>query len=122
MKKDCSRTEVFLSEWARMCTSYPSSCINCPMLDSDNGICNISRIYWNDTNISATKDIVQKWSDEHTEQSIKEKFFEVFPNAPTKFDGYPYGCCVDLGLKTGDCSGINCKDCWDRKYKEVEEC
>lgn len=121
MKKDCGKTEMFLSEWKRMCESA-ERCSACPGSDNFYPICDTSIRNCSKENINSFIEIVQKWSDEHPEQSIKEKFLEVFPNAPTKFDGYPYGCCVDLGLKTGDCSGINCKDCWNRPYQEVEEC
>lgn len=125
MKKDCSKTEVLLSEWARMCLSYTTSCYECELYKKNicaNGTY-IARVLGKaNLEPNGFVDIIQKWSDEHPEQTRAEKFFEMFPNAPKGKDGTPNICLINLGWKKDDgCPDISCFACWRSKYEEVAE-
>lgn len=125
MKKDCSKTEVFLSEWKRMCNSYDKTCSGCPLY--------LKEICGNGDSLTSVLnklvpfiEVVQNWSDEHPELTMAEKFFEMFPNAEKDPDGTPQVCPHQIGWCKEICGyGSNiqrCVICWSRPYKkEVEE-
>lgn len=96
MKIDCSKTINFFKEKRRMCNSCNDvvGCENCPL-----------HIYLNEMNIDSyceyfvsvhpekAVEIVQKWSDEHSQKTYKDDFFEKLPNAEKGVKGYPrIGC------------------------------
>lgn len=61
---------------------------------------------------------VQEWSNAHPQKTMREKFFEMFPDAPKQSDETP-GCCPrQLGWEE-QCDE-ECKNCWDRPYIEKE--
>ena len=114
---DCTQVLNFKTELRRMCQTYMdpddySDCGECPL--------------WKDKCISEIDDItqehvdiVQKWSDEHPSETMIEKFFKMFPNAPKSLYGYPTSCPDSLGWaeKPKPCGHMSCKECWNRPYK-----
>ena len=120
MKVDCSSVLNYAQEFNRMCKSVGCKCNNCPMYaivgrcDTVGGI--------TQTHI----DIVQKWSDEHPQETMLEHFLKLFPNAPQDDDETPmHTCPYHLGWEKL-CPRDNqfvyeCKECWSRTYVEVEK-
>ena len=67
--------------------------------------------------------IVEKWSAEHPQKTIKDDFFEKFPKANKLCDGIPDACAAKLGY-VSECPYQNCEDfckeCWDEPLDEVK--
>lgn len=120
-KIDCSKTLNYAHEFKRMCDTYGqgNACIsnNCPF-EKFKG-CAPDDI--TQEHIS----ILQKWSDEHPQQTMAEKFFEIFPNAKKMSNGLPIYCPHYLGwgeyerCPKGQGIDISCDDCWNRPYSKV---
>lgn len=104
----------YLKEQKRMCTSY-EDCAICPFC-SDN--------YWqffacNDFQTEHPEkavEILEKWSKEHPVKTIKDDFFEKYPNAKLREEGIPESCAKNLGYKT-DCRYGYCVECWNTPLK-----
>lgn len=62
--------------------------------------------------------IVEEWSKEHPQKTIKDDFLEKYPNAETYEEGIPVSCAKHLGY-IGQCNRI-CSECWNRPLSEVE--
>ena len=123
---DCNKTINFLHEFKRLCASR-DGCVadaankeRCPMF----GVCDdaLTRICaeYAETAI----EIVQKWSDEHSEKTYAQDFFEKFPDAPKDKSAkseYPDACrnmiygggCPKIELKV-NC----CYKCWNEPMEE----
>jgi hypothetical protein len=90
MKVDCSITENYINEKARM-TESCTGCNTCPLALNSNDrhiSCRVYEAAYADKAIA----IVQEWSDEHPIKTYKEDFFEKFPNLSNvniDDDGYP---------------------------------
>lgn len=123
-KIDCSMTENYLKEKARITkSSYSDSCtINCRdcPLSSDNNIHGYTCSCFEKMHPKEAISIVQKWSDEHPllkPKTMLEDFLEKFPNARLLSDGTPDVCCARLGYGVRTCmmiDGENCRECWNR--------
>lgn len=118
MKIDCSKTENYLREKARMTKNCDDCLEKCPFSCANNGEeigCEEFQYKFPKTAV----EIVQKWSDEHQQKTYKEDFFEKFPNAPKYESGYPYPM-VNPKYIYGDIfentAGIT--DCWDKIMEE----
>lgn len=130
---NCSKTEVFLAEWKRMCKYYR----HCESCDANEGGCLCIKTPNNIiNNIEKAQNIVQKWSDEHHEPQPKtyaDDFFEKYPHAKRCENGRPlvprcdvYGC--ECNYKKAPeviywqkKQGIDdCLACWNEPYEEVE--
>lgn len=65
--------------------------------------------------------IIMDWAAEHPVETMKDRFFKMFPDAPVTKNGFPRGCPSSLGWTEG-CSKNkeieNCVDCWNRPYEE----
>ena len=116
MKYDCSKTIEFIHENNRLCAYYfendnPSErCGKCPLFKFDCG----EPDAMDDEYIRT----VQKWSDEHPEETIFYKFIKNYPDAPLALDGTPEGLCPHrLGYKDIGCD--NCFKCWNRTREEA---
>lgn len=121
MKIDCSVTENYLREKARMTTNC-EDCNNCPISFENNGE-EINCCEFEAEHPSETIAIIQKWSDEHPVMTNKEKFVQIMKDV--------FG--VDIVINKGDCpptlycvEGCNegCPEClkwWNEPYKESEE-
>ena len=77
---DCSNTEVFFAEWARMCEMSNEDCkckfisrgitAGCPFCED-----NVRK------QIQEAIKIIQQWSDEHQRKTKQSEFLKLFPNA-----------------------------------------
>ena len=70
-------------------------------------------------------EIVGKWAKEHPVKAYKDVLLERFPNAEMHKNGLPKFC-PDLlfgeKAKSKECiNDMNCKDCWNREYKESKD-
>lgn len=121
---DCSKTENYLNEKARMtdnCLRY-TACVKCRLGYSGNGK-TLNCIDFESKYPDKAIEIVQKWSNEHPKKTILDKLLEVFPNARLYETGTPFGICPrDLGYEDYsercDSDSITCKECWNQEYKE----
>lgn len=131
---DCSKTEVFLAEWMRICDNN-NTCAFCP---ANGYLC--KRCYMYDRSkleehkktISTMIATVQNWSDDHPEPKPKtyaDDFFEKHPNAPYRIeDGLKIPKICRTGCYAVKCSypgtGLfnppECNKCWNEPYKEEE--
>lgn len=125
---DCSRTENYLKEKARMLKSVDGCectipCADCPLNAKNNGLgvgCHGFESFHSGEAIT----IVQKWSNEHPLKRYKDDFFEKFPNATKQQNGRPASCRnLIYGIKAAPCiatNGKTCADCWDEVMPETE--
>lgn len=116
-KVDCSKTLNFVKERNRICKHFIHDCDGCILYDYHCSL--VEDVTQEDI------DIVQKWSDEHPQQTMAAKFFEIFPNAKKMENGLPLYCPHYLGwgeyekCPRGQGIDISCADCWNRPYSEV---
>ena len=122
---DCSKTINFLHELKGLCDSR-DGCVadeankeDCPMF----GICEdaLTRICAED--VEAAIEIVQKWSNEHSQKTYIQDFLEKFPKAEIDSDGSPFACRKKLygGVRPHDrrCDRREaCKNCWNEPMEE----
>ena len=80
---DCSKTEVFLREWERMCK--PLGCKECPLGQSNNCFNELCDKFVLGYPQEAIKE-VQKWSDKHPRETRQSAFLKHYPN-PHIIDG-----------------------------------
>ncbi len=131
---DCMKTENYLTEKQRMTTKCkleggPYICtIDC-------NICPLGRLNNGASNKTSCADfealypekaiaIVQKWSDEHPQNTYLSKLLEHFPNVPLHVTGIPEDICpFHLGfMSKDDCrNDRNCVKCWNQPIKNNEE-
>lgn len=124
MRIDCSKTLNYVAERNRMCNTLEKKgnsilkCKVCP-LHIENCECGMTR------DITQKHiDIVQKWSDEHPQETMVDKLFEIFPNAMKLKNGLPLFCPHYLGwgeyekCPKGQGVYISCVDCWNMPYIE----
>ena len=111
---------LFLKEKDRMCKAQP--CHTCPLGVFNNGNnfpCGSFEAKYPEETIA----VVEKWSKENPFKTKKDKFFEMFPNAPKVSRGYPLGLPCELGW----CNAKTCANCrhnnklrtfcWDLPYE-----
>lgn len=118
---DCSKTVDFIKEFHRMC-QYGNSCSECPLHDVE---CACQHIPTED--IDKVIQIVQKWSDEHSERSelkpcpicgsdaritIKQECINPFFVHCTKF-----GC---IEMRTSFKSRQRAAEAWNRRTYETD--
>lgn len=122
---DCSKTDIFLGEWQRMCDTV-KICMRCDIpVDSITGA---SCIQFVRKNRETAIRIVQKWSDEHPLPKPKTYLDVLFDRNPessypreemmrrlcrTKHFGES-GCPADEG------DVVSCVECWNEPYPEQE--
>ena len=63
--------------------------------------------------------IIMDWAAKHPEKTMKDVFFERFPNAVKRDNGRPGICLKWLGFTPirADCS-VDCADCWNQPAPE----
>ncbi len=112
---DCSKTEVFLSEWNRMCNAN-KECGKCSLF-AMGGTCR----NYTQTNPEDAIEIVQKWSDNNPIRTRKSVFLEAFPNAKLDDIGIPFPCAQYIfGTNYVNCiSDTDCVNCWNQPFSEV---
>jgi hypothetical protein len=126
---DCSKTENYFAEKARMtkkdklgrCKLYCGECLlnNKNNGTSENLLCGAFEAIYPEKAIS----IIQKWSDEHPQRTYLSEFLKHYPNAQLKDDGTPEICLSSLGLTNynGCRNGITCSECWNQPIEGGEE-
>lgn len=110
----------YLKEKARMTNTCKIACQRC-LLSSDNNGLHCTCAVLQATRPQEAISIVQQWSKEHPQKTIKDDFFEKFPNANKLCDGIPDVCAANLGYFP-KCKHSNCEDycneCWNTVLKE----
>ena len=112
----------FIEEKARMCAS-DATCAGCQIYKTVGyEFCS----QWIDKHPTEAVAIVEKWSEEHPQKTLKDDFLEKYPNAPiNKEYGFPLSICPsELGYKN-KCTNAEkylsgCAACWNQPYEEVE--
>lgn len=99
----------------RMCKHI---CDSCPLSVANNGTPFVCKTFIEEHPEKAEK-IIMKWAAEHPVETMKDRFFKMFPDAPLDEEGMPIACARVLGwvdecLKGSDC----CYKCWGRPYEE----
>ena len=124
---DCSKTENYMYEKARMTKSVVNGvchirCTDCPLSRFNNNekiICSELELFHSETAVQ----IVQRWSDEHPQKTFLTEFLKHYPNTLLEDDGTPNFCPYRLGLiSIDDCrKDRNCVKCWNQPIEDGEE-
>lgn len=111
----------FLKEKNRMTKKCSIDCSDCPLSSEKNttGLCcgDLQRAY-----SEIVVSIVEKWSEEHSQETRLSQFLKYYPNAPLDMYGIPRACVKDLGIVeyeywcSDDCT--DCPDCWNTPLEE----
>lgn len=107
----------FLKEWKRMCEYYECKrCIGCPLMK--NGLCSYDGMPKNYDELEIHDSVVE-WSINNPIKTLKDDFFEKFPDAPTLNNGYPtfYPRVIYESSYNND---KTLEECWDTPYDEWE--
>lgn len=114
----------FLRERERMCDGM-DGCSSCKLYAKNSGYDLTCDGYVKKCPNEAVK-IVEKWSEEHPQKTLKDEFLEKYPNAPiNKEYGFPLSICPsELGYKN-KCTNAEkyisgCAACWNRPLSEVK--
>lgn len=105
----------FIKEYSRLCNSY-EDCIGCPFMERETNVsCDIIS-----ENAEQFVNTVVKWVEEHPRKTIREDFFEKFPNSLKDSSGNPRICPEILGYGQFCCENIEnkCTRCWNRPLEE----
>ena len=121
MKIDCSITQNFMKEFARMC-KYMPNCGKCDMnlIGEYGSVCyeDCMSTLQCERYMTDIQEIVQTWSDLNPQRTYLTDFLEKYPNAALDSDGFPYEICPHtLGLiEVDECDGdgSNCVSCWNQ--------
>lgn len=107
----------FLKERKRMCDSFrDSSCEGCLIYAIDIGTACFD---FQDDHPKQIVEIVEKWSEEHPQETRLSRFLKYYPNALMDDDGTPEVCVNELGIKRDDgCTTCNCIKCWNTPIEE----
>lgn len=110
----------FLKEKKRMCDSFrDSSCEGCLIYAIDIGT---GCFDFQDDHPKQTVEIVEKWAEEHPQETRLSQFLKYYPNAPLDMYGIPHACVKDFGIVEYEylcCDdGADCPDCWNTPIKE----
>ena len=122
---DCSKTINFLHELQRLCDSRDVCTVDaankevCPML----GLCDCSITTTCAEDVIKAVENLQKWSDEHSQKTYIQDFFEKFLKAQNDSDGTPFVCRKriygEVPPKYERCDGReDCKNCWNEPMEE----
>ena len=111
---DCSKTEVFLAEWKRMCKA--NKCNTC-VLYGVHGTCKNFIL----TKPEKAVEIVQEWSDQHPVKTRLSVLKEQYPNLQLRLDGTPNVCCTYLyntPFPEEGCTKEMCVKCWNTPIED----
>lgn len=123
MKYDCNKTLDFLHEAKRICVSSGDSCHDC-QLRYNHG-CMFENFPYNADKITQEQiDWLQKWSDEHPEETYKSMLAKRLPNCDV--DAVVTVMCPKHFFKcTFICENASCpifrNKCWDKLYEVKPE-
>ena len=102
----------------RMCKIYSEQgCKECPISSYKSGA-NTTCYFLMKDHSERFEEIVTKWDAEHPRKTLKDHFFEMFPDAPKNGDGAPKLCPNYLGWDEFECCDYNCEKCWNRPWEE----
>lgn len=129
MQKECVTStsaemtaSKYLKEKARMTNNCTIAC-QCCLLSSDNNGLHCTCTVLQATRPQEAISIVQQWRKNHPQKTIKDDFFEKFPNANKLCDGIPDACAAKLGY-VSECTYQHCEDfckeCWNEPLDEVK--
>lgn len=122
---DCSKTENYMHEKARMTKSVVNGvchirCTDCPLSRFNNNekiVCSELELFHSETAVQ----IVQRWSDEHPQKTFLTEFLKNYPNAKLDEDGTPHKLCPwHLGLISVNSCRNNCVRCWNQLIEDGE--
>lgn len=114
MRIDCSITENYLREKARMTEGCNINCCSCILGVNENGK-GVSCYKFEAEYLAEAIALVQKWSDEHPVMTNKEKFVQIIKDV---FGINPVNACPPMSECTKLCA--ECKAWWDEPYREPE--
>lgn len=109
----------FLKEKNRMTKKCSIDCSDCPLSSEKNttGLCcgDLQRAY-----SEIVVSIVEKWSEEHPQETRLSQFLKYYPNAELNNDGTPREICAHkLGIREfKGCLTESCVDCWNTPIEE----
>lgn len=109
----------FLKEKYRMTKECSILCADCPLFTEKNttGLrCGDLQGVYPEIAVA----IVEKWAEEHPQETRLSQFLKCYPNAMLREDGVPMQICPwDLGIsENAGCSIGNCVDCWNTPIEE----
>lgn len=120
---NCNKTEVFLSEWYRMCCSFDGKEGKCPVTLGCGVVqcANCRQLAMTGGDII---DIVQEWSDQHPVRTRLSVFKEQYPNCAKWSDGRPKSCVGMLYVVSGcvyNADGMcrNCEVCAENDFEYI---
>lgn len=113
---DCNITTNYFNEKKRMCNSI-SECIDCP-LRFGNDCTGIEKTCPTEAILK-----VQKWSNEHPQETYFTELLRNYPNVELNGKGFPEFCPCKLGYQIADeiCSRNACNECWNLPIDEGEK-
>lgn len=122
MKIDCSNIVNFFKERDRLTKNCKIRCEECPLSRVNNKSKEKYGCYdFINKHAEKAVEILQKWSDENQQKTIKDDFLEKYPNAPLQLGmKVPWLCPKKLGYKidcpnymTCDYRGYAYDYCWN---------
>ena len=119
---DCSKTEVFLAEWYRMCCSFDGKEGKCPVTLGC-GVVQCASCRQLAMTGGDIIDIVQEWSDQHPVRTRLSVLKEQYPNLQFRLDGTPRVCCTYLyntPFPEEGCTKEMCVKCWNTPIEGVQ--
>jgi len=105
----------FLKEKYRMTKKCSIGCADCP-LGSENNTTGLECGNLQGVHPEIAVSIVEKWVEEHPQETYLTQFLKNYPNAPLNEYGVPSTCIKDLGSCTDTCT--YCVECWNRPIEE----
>lgn len=121
---DCSVTENYLKEKARLSKNCEIDCSLCPLCSKNNCLqSSCTQLEQISPNLAVV--IVQKWSDSCPMKTYKDDFLEHFPKAKINVNGVPSLCRKYVyGFENGK-SGCridsSCERCWNEEMMEESQ-
>lgn len=110
----------FLKERKRMCQSFRGTFCDGCLIHKERGKLLCFEFFEKHPEQSVA--IVEKWSEEHPQETRLSQFLKCYPNAPLDMYGIPCACVKDLGIVEYEylCSdeGTDCPDCWNTPIEE----
>ena len=125
---DCSITKNYIAEKLRMTKVRSGAyyickldCADCLLSAKNNGA-GVTCMDFETLYPEKTIEIVQKWSNEHSQKTYLSEWLRLFPNILLDNDGTPIFCPYHLGfMSMDDCRNDgNCSKCWNQPVEESE--
>lgn len=115
MRIDCSITQNFMKEFARMC-KYMPNCKKCDMnlIGKYGSVCyeDCMSTLQCERYMSNIQEIVQNWSDEHPQLTYLEDLRIKYPDVEMQDEHFP-GLCRKILYRTDCPARTSCTDCWN---------